>query len=533
MTDANLPDLNGLQRAADEVMSELKRLTPRVAAARRAYFGQGRSEAARVELQAIEQRGTELHAQLADIAKQLQDAIGLSDADAEALERRVRPGDQMERVHRGQLTADKIEPSASVPKLLEASFDKLLALVDPRQLKAYEALPAHRLIDPDHDVPLSLVRGIRPESESPRIHRFAQALHVTRDFVSEHLLYDHFAGALLVPQMARLSDRLPLLDGVPGASKRLRSLWRGSSHEVDPTLFELFVAAGCAAMGRSVEFVDATQAKSPDLMCHDPYPMVIECKRKRSLSDYEITEEQCMRGIFLRLEAAARSAGMWGIFSVELTVEASTVPPDELVTCLIRQRYAGGYGKRVTYDWGTVAWTEMPRTNPLPRTSRLYSPAMLQAAFGWNSDLAEFDGLICRISNSREPTLDSVDEAVALLWTNVSAQAVKKRSWGPTGAVNEALAQVPAGDFGIVYIAVQEGAREEMADSRTFGFAERLREMSHRNDIRVPLCKLVRLYPRALGEGAPDLIESTVNFVADYGDDVLPTLFPSAVFTKP
>lgn len=27
--------------------------------------------------------------------------------------------------------------------------------------------------------------------------------------------------------------------------------------------------------------------------------------------------------------------------------------------------------------------------------------------------------------------------------------------------------------------------------------------------------------------------ERTVNFVADYSDDVLPTLFPSAVFTKP
>lgn len=59
------------------------------------------------------------------------------------------------------------------------------------------------------------------------------------------------------------------------------------------------------------------------------------------------------------------------------------------------------------------------------------------------------------------------------------------------------------------------------------GTARRL----HRNDIRVPLVVLIRLYPRALEHGQPDLIESAMQFVASYGDDALPELFPATVFT--
>jgi hypothetical protein len=120
---------------------------------------------------------------------------------------------------------------------------------------------------------------------------------------------------------------------------------------------------------------------------------------------------------------------------------------------------------------------------------------------------------------------------MALLWTNVSEQAQKKRSWGPMSVLREAVEQVPAGDFGAVYVAYQDGAREEMADRRTDGFSDWLKGFGHKADIRVPFCKLVRLYPRALNEGGPDLIESTMTFKAEFCDEVLPTLFPSRVFT--
>lgn len=518
-----------LRSEADEVSDKLQRLVPVIADARRAYF-KSRDEQTRDVLEESEKLGTALNARLAEIVGRMQGALGLSDKDLDALEQRGRSGDRVPRERRDQLTVEKVESSGTIQTLLDLSFEKLLSMVGSHRLKEYSALPAPRLIGVA-DVPLSLVRGIRPESEYPSIHRFAQAILVTRDCLEENPLYDHFAGAMLVPQIAQLAERLEVLRDIPGASKRVKSLWRRASGEVDSTIFELLVGAACDSKGRSVEFLDVTSSKTPDLMCHDPYPLAIECKRKRSLSTYEIEEEKCMRALFMRLELLARDAGMWGQFVLELSVEAQHAPLEEIVGRLTMQRYAGGQGHLIQYDWGRVAYLESSSRIPLTRPTRLYSPNMLQAAFDWNSDLAEFDGLLCRISNSREPVIDSVEYPVALLWSNISEQALKKRSWGPMSVLSEAIDQIPAGDFGIVYVAYQEGARQEMADSRTFGFAKWLKEFQHRDDIRVPLCKLVRLYPRALAEGGPDLIESTMNFLAEYSDTVLPTLFPSTVFT--
>jgi hypothetical protein len=530
MDDADLELLTSLKRQADEVRDELQLLIPQIAEARRAYF-KSREEQSKHTLLAIEQRGVILNDRMVDIVTRMQGVLGLSDEDFKAVERQHRTGDSVPRERREQLTVDKVESSGTVQDLLAASFERLVSMVDAHRVKEYAALPAPHLYGPTGNFPLSLVRGIRPESEYPSIHRFAQAITVARDCLEENPLYDHFAGAMLVPQIAQLAARLETLRDIPGALKRIKSLWRGASGEVDSTIFELLVGAACALKGRSVEFLDTDSSKTPDLMCHDPYPLAIECKRKRSLSVYEIEEEKCMRALFVRLEQAAQPAGMWGRFVLVLSVEAQYAAVDDIVKCLMMQRYAGGGGRLVDYAWGKVAYYEASARLVLPRPTRLYSPNMLQAGFDWNSDLADFDGLICRVSNAREPVVDCLERPLALLWSNLSEQALKKRSWGPMSVLKEALEQVPAGDFGIAYVAYQEGAREEMADSRTFGFSQWIKEFSHRDEIRVPLCKLVRLYPRALAEGGPDLIESTMNFVADYSDDVLPTLFPSRVFT--
>jgi hypothetical protein len=112
---------------------------------------------------------------------------------------------------------------------------------------------------------------------------------------------------------------------------------------------------------------------------------------------------------------------------------------------------------------------------------------MLEAAFGWNSDLAKFDGLICRIGNFREHLTDAVEDPVGLVWSNSSEQAIKKRSWGPMSALSDAVEQIPPGEFGIPYVAYQEGARSEIADLRTFRFSDWLKQASHPANVRVPL----------------------------------------------
>jgi hypothetical protein len=531
MDEATKKILDEKRAALEQYKRDMQDLLPRVAQARRDYF-RDRNEAALNAMQSLEERAQELHATLGPVLSELQAAIGLSDEDVEALEREdLRVGDAEPRLRRDDLAVEKIASTGSLEASLESSLDRLLASIGPRQLKLIEGMPPPRLTDLAAGAPLSLVRGIRPESEHPRIHRFAQSIVLAQDLRNEHPLYDHFAGAMAVTQLARLSERLPLLNEMPGARKRIRSLWKGASSEVDSTVFELLVGAALAEAGRLPEFVDPVKAggKSPDLLCRDPYPLVVECKRKRPLSDYEISEERVMRGIFRQVEAAARGAGMWGTFVLVLNVEAELVPAADIIAALMQQRYAAG--RVVIYAWGKVTYVESSARVRLPRRTRMYSPNLLQAVFDWNSDIADFDGIICHVANAQEPVVDSVERPVGLIWSNLSERALQKRSWGPMSTINDALEQIPSGDFGIVYVAYQEGARAQMADQRLSDLSGWLKDMSHRDDIRVPVCKVVRLYPRTLNDGGADLIESTVDFVAESSDLVLPTILPSAVFT--
>jgi hypothetical protein len=164
---------------------------------------------------------------------------------------------------------------------------------------------------------------------------------------------------------------------------------------VDASIFELIVAARCVEKGRRVEFIDEGSEKTPDLRCHDPYPLQIECKRKRVLSDYELAEERLMRRLFLTLELDAKNKGLIGRFELFLSVEAHLMPVEEMVARLVSQRLAAHPERHTEYSWGSVAFVPLPKHLDMPPT-RIYSPHMLRAVFNWNSDLPEWDGLVCR-----------------------------------------------------------------------------------------------------------------------------------------
>ena len=357
---------------------------------------------------------------------------------------------------------------------------------------------------------------------------------MARDYIDNVPTYDHFAAATLVPQLARFGNLLPHLREVRGdLNERLSRLAAGPSGSVDATMFELLVAARCTEMGRKIEFIPETSEKSPDLRCHDPFPLVIECKRKRVLTDYELAEERDMRSIFLALEREARAKGLYGRFELQLKVEVSHTPASEIVARLISQRLAAHPERAVDYSWGSVAYRHHDRRISLPGVTRLYSPNMLAAAFGWDSDVPEWDGLICRVDGG-EPVVDEVRHPLALVWSNNSAVAVRRRSWSPSDLFGDAHNQISKGEFAIVYLAYQEGARAEIADRRTQAFMDKTRDWMHSAAIRVPISFLVRLYPRAIDHGQPDLIESAVRLYSSVVD--LPRLFedfPAAIFTGP
>ncbi len=533
LNDDEREELRTFEATVQAAEGELRKIIPRIAEARRLFMTDPSDEGAKQALVAIEEEGAVVLERHDKALKRMMELVELTDDELDAYEAATRVGDASPRYRRETLTAEQVPTTDfDVDMLLAGSLDKLLNLIPASTLRQFGELPPLSLPGPDSDGLLSVVKGVRPESEYPTIHRLAQGIQVCKALLARSPTYDMFAGASLVPQIARLGDRLDLLAGIPGAKKRIRSLWQGPSAEVDSTLFELLVGAGCANMGGSVEFLDPERGKTPDLRCHDPYPLVVECKRKRVLTEYEISEERVMRALFVRLDASARKSGIWGTFRLHLTVDSQAAPIDEIVANLLRMRFAGGNGLEVVHPWGKIALVESPRLASLGGLTRPFSPVMLEQVFGWNSDLAEWDGMVCRIRNFQEPAIDLAQEPIGLLWSNSSEQAVKKRSWGPMTAMKEAIEQIPPGEFGVPYVAYQEGARREIADMRTFNFSDWMKESSHPASIRVPLARIIRFYPRPLNHGAPDFIESTVSFVPDYADDALPKMLPSTVVVR-
>lgn len=518
-----------LATEANQAKHEMDAIMLRIADARR-IFARNPSDDSRLKMQVQEDEGAAALSRINHALDGMAALLELTDEERKVIDASGSTGDNPPRYRREELTTEKVAPTGeSVDVLLARSFDKLLTLIPSSTLKEYLALDSIVSLGYRTHGVLSIVKGVVTESEYPEMHRFAQCIAESRAWITNAPDYDMFAGASVIPQIARLADRLDVLSEIPGAKKRIRSLFRGPSRDVDSTMFELLVAAGCAVKGRSVEFLEPNGSKTPDLRCHDPYPLVIECKRKRVLTAYEVTEEGAMRRLFDKLDAGAREAGMWGTFSLHLSVESRVAPVDEIVASLLQMRFAISRGREIRHPWGTVSYAELPRTVKVGGHTRMYSPAMLNAVFAWNSDLAEWDGLVCRVGNYKEPVAHMAEKPVGLLWVNESEQAIKKRSWGPMSSLNEAIEQIPPGEFGIPFVAYQEGARSSIADMRTFNFAEWFKESSHPANIRVPLGRIFRLYPRPLDHGAPDFIESSMSFIPDYGDNALPSLFPATV----
>jgi hypothetical protein len=497
----------------------------------RCQYARTRSDEHRIELDQVQQEAEEKQTAFQDALKRVEAATGIPEEVFEALSEPDVELDAINRTRRSQLTIDQIEPTSNIDDYLPEALEALLRLIPVGWLEE-ESADRFRLSLEDTGRAVSIVKGIRPESESPPGHRLRQAVQVARDFLSGNAAYDHFAGAMIVPQIARLGGRSDILRDIANSEERVANLWRKSG-EVDSTTYELLVAAALEEKGRKPSFIPETQEKTPDIRCMDPFPLVVECKRRKALSEYEQQEERIMRELFVRLDAEARRRGLYGVFELHLTVEAKLLALDEVVVKATLQRLTAHPENPLTYPWGTVAFREVPRRVSLPGATKAYSPDMLDHAFDWNSDLPEWDGLICKAETAEGVMIDEVRDGVALAWSNVSPSAIDTRSRSPTSLFGSATKQMPGGEFGIVYLAYNEGAREEIADLRVQQVSDRLKEWEHSAMFRLPVSFLTRLYPRPLGGGTPDLIESTVLYYSEVsgGDAWFFEKYPSRIFT--
>lgn len=523
--DAASPE--GRVAALQTLQARLTALLPELDAARQAYFAAPSPET-EARADEVQDAASALLRELEAEGDRLAAELGVDPNDFE----RAPWGDGVDRRPRASLTEDQLEPTAEIDALLPFAYEAVMRLLPSGWVEAGEPpVGLEALLEPD--AVLSLVKGLRPESEFGPVHRFRQAMRLVRDRIDGAPAFDHFAGAGLVPTIFQLGTQLETLAEVGGdRDARVARLHAGPSLEVDSTLFEVLVAIRCAGMGRSVEFLKEDPGrKTPDLQCHDPYPMVIECKRQRAFLDYELDEDQAMRALFRRLRQEACRLCVYGAFELRLEIEASRLPVEDVVAALVGQRFAPDPRRPVRHPFGTVSLATVPGRASLNRAHRLYSPDMLEELFGWTSDFPAWDGLVCSVA---DPALvmDVVREPVGLLWTNESDKAVNKRTWTAQSLFGDATGQVPPGGFGMVYVAYTEGARETMADRRLERFVSSLEDWTHDANIRIPMVNINRLYPRPLGDGRPDLIESSVRLLAAYSDAEAFQMFPATAFTR-
>ncbi len=501
---------------------------PNVLELRRRYFIES-TEAAKADMEAaieIAQKGRgDLDAALAAMFA----ASGI-DPDELDVENEEPVGDPFPRISRASIISGAPPASAFVEDHLPQAIE-MIERHAPVGWLELEPPDLFRLSESKDGTPISIVKGVRLESERPVGHRLRQTITLARDYLAHDPRYDHFAGALAVTQLAQLGTRIEALKSVPGAQERIDALFTGA--ETDAIMFELLVAAACAAKGRDMVFVEPTSEKSPDLRCRDAFNMVVECKRSNALTGYEVVEEARMRELFRQLHASATSRGQFGLFELTLTVEASQANIEEVTSKCLVQRLAAHPERALAYPWGTVAFRPLPARIDLDDRTKAYSPILLDEVFGWDMEMPAWDGLVCQIDAAPAAVLDRVCSPVGLAWRVDAEAAIIKRSRAPVGLFAKAVTQIPRGEFGLVYVAYTEGARSDVADNRTQAFMERIREWEHDGGIRIPATFLVRQFPLATGHGNPDMIENTIKFLSEEGggDEWIFREYPSAIFT--
>lgn len=518
-----------LQQYDDHVDAGIDRLS----AARKRAFGPNPTAEDQTEWLDAERDGAAAHQRFSEKLREIEVATGIPKEILDALDPDVFEEDAINRLPRGNSTARNVPSTGLVEDVLPSALENVERLINQSWLRDQSQRP-HRLGEAFLDEPLSLIGGVRLESERQSVHRLAQSILVARDMLAGVQDFDWFAGALLIPQIAALGNCVDLIkENVGGGDRQLKLLSRKPSAEFDSLVYETLVAATCARHGREVEFIPPTREKSPDLRVRGfRFPIVVECKRKPHWTQADVAEEASIRPLFAALREECVRFGLWGVFDLVLNVEAADAPINEVVTAARRQRYFVNPAAPTQHSWGSIAFHPRNKVIELPMMVRTYGPNYLSATCGWDTDLPPFDGLICQVKNPASFIVDECRELVALRWSNECERAKVRRSWAAVNLFNEALQQIPPGEMGVIYVAYCETARESAADARTNQFMEKIQGTSHSAGIRIAAAFLTRLIPRALGDGAPDLIENGIRLMPElYGDPYWFAQFPATVFT--
>jgi hypothetical protein len=430
---------------------------------------------------------------------------------------------------------EEVPPSVSLDDAAPRGLDRLLRIVDQRWL-AEQARRPYRLGDDYLDHPLHIVSGARVGCGTAYLdgpQRFARMLLVCQDHLNKRSDLDFFSAAMLVPEVAALGNSLDLVPALGAeAERKLSQLHLMTDDKVASTVYELLVGAGCVRKGRAVTMLPEQRSqKTPDFRVHDarPIPAAIECKRRLGLTKYEIAESQHVEALYASIRPALRDEGFHGAVKARFSIPVQGVDVTtfaEHVMPLLRQDRDTDM---VQTPWGEAGFERLPYRGDMSMT-RLYSPNYLETVFRWKPLEDEWDGLLCEVERPHGLLVREYTLPLCLKWRSDSQEALTKKTRGVLSLWADAVHQIPAGEVGFVYIAYPEGGRPSIADARTRRILEDAESCWHRWFVRVPITVIGRLYPRPLGCGMPDLIESALPG-ASPGQEFWLGRLPTLVFT--
>jgi hypothetical protein len=477
----------------------------------------------------------------ADFLRQVravQRSIGISESEIRAVARArdaelLPPND--DRFWRTQVEQIPVSESEDLDHLAKTGLKRLLARVKPEWLRA-EAHKPYRLGSAFLTNPLHLVNGVRVgmnlNSEGPQ--RFARMLLITQDHLKKRWDLDFFSAAMFVPEVAQLGNSLDEIGALgPEAERKLAALPSMTDEMVSATVYELLVGAACVRKGLKLTMVPEDRSrKVPDYQITNLGPILgaIECKRRLGLTAYELDEAERIEKLYSSVRPLLQQNGIHGSIEVSFKVPLRSVSIEQFVEpTLAIVGHARSHEPTQT-NWGSLVFRPLPHLRSI-RGTRLYSPEYLQEVFEWEALQDQWDGLLCEVEASPSIAVELFKAPLCLKWRSESAEALTKKARGITSLWGDAIKQIPAGEIGFVYVAYPEGARPALADARTRYILKAMTEIWHRWTIRVPVTVVNRLYPRSLGPGSPDLIESAMPGAAK-GQEFWLKRVPTRVFTS-
>ena len=445
-----------------------------------------------------------------------------------------KPWQHDQRWYRRDLTTQTVPQSRDIDEMMPQALENLLSVVSPSWW-AYQQSLVNEEQRKTVTQPLLLCGRERWPLGLPALHKFANYLLAARDHLAKEPFLDTYTAARAITPIYTLGLSLEALREVKGADSKLRDLYRKPNAATDSIIFELLVAAAFARMGHDVSFIDETPGKkTPDLRLYDqPMPIVIECKRRQPLNDYEKREFSVIRDVFAQLCAERKELGLVGELAINFTTEVVDLPAAGIVESVRDVTNSlSPYAAKET-EWGSIQLRPVEVSQEFERT-RLYSPDFLERVFGTDLEMHEFDGICAVAANDSYPEVERAELPFLLKWTSDSPAALERKLHTIKSLWVEAVDQIPTGEAGLIYLAYEEGHRPSLADARTDAIRE-LRKTIYfkRRAIAIPMTVISRLFPNVVLEGRPDFIESSIPLAGGGKDnyDFWTQEMPTRLFT--